>query len=143
MSAGSVKYTFINHAGDKLSAGIIAVYKMQGWWDTADNNETLEKIISGSAAFIIAHTESKVIGIARAIGDGVSDAYIQDVAVLESERGLGIGYELVNRLCTKLSKKGYKWLGLIAQDNSHKFYEKLGFKVLEKASPMLSKNSYV
>lgn len=142
MSA-SVKYTFIKAADEKLSQDIIELYRAQGWWDSSDSPEKLERIIAGSAAFITAHKDGVLAGMARAIGDGASDAYIQDVAVPKEMRGIGIGLELVKQIKENLEKQGYSWIGLIAQDGTFPFYEKNGFRTLQKASPMISENSHV
>ena len=79
----------------------------------------------------------------RALSDGSSDAYIQDMAVLPAERGSGAGSALLKALMARLKRDGIKWVGLIAQDNSEYFYRKAGFKTLKKARPMLSPGSYV
>ncbi len=79
----------------------------------------------------------------RAISDDVSDAYIQDMAVLEGERGSGAGGAILETIIKRLKNDGIKWVGLIAQDNSEYFYRKSGFKTLKKAHPMLSRGSYV
>lgn len=123
--------------------GIITVYRAQGWWKPADKSSQLKRLIKGSHCFAIAEMESRVIGIGRAISDGVSDAYIQDMAVLETERGSGAGGAILKALLKRLRKDGVKWVGLIAQDNSEYFYKKSGFKTLKNARPMISKESYV
>ena len=139
----SVKYTFIKAADEKLSNDIIELYRAQGWWDKGDSLEKLSRIITGSAVFITAHENGILAGMARAIGDGTSDAYIQDVAVLKEKRGRGIGFELVRKTKEKLEELGYTWIGLIAQDGTFHFYEKNHFRVLQNASPMISENSHV
>ena len=92
---------------------------------------------------MVAEQDGRIVGMGRAISDGVSDAYIQDVAVLKSERGTGAGSAIIRALQKKLKGDGIKWLGLIAQDNSAAFYARLGFKELKRAKPMLSKGSNV
>jgi spermidine synthase len=92
---------------------------------------------------VAAERKGHVIGIGRAISDGTSDAYIQDVTVLRSERGTGAGSAIVKAITRRLKADGIKWVGLIAQDNSSAFYVRLGFKLIKKAQPMISKDSYV
>jgi len=123
--------------------GIITIYRAHGWWKPSDKPALLGKIIKGSHCFAVAERGGRVIGIGRAISDGVSDAYIQDMAVLEAERGSGAGGAILKALLKSLRKDGIKWVGLIAQDNSEYFYRKAGFKTLKNAHPMISKNSYV
>ena len=123
--------------------GVLAVYRAHGWWKPADKPSLLKRIIKGSHCFAVAESRGRIIGIGRAISDGVSDAYIQDMAVLETERGSGAGGALLKAIMKRLRKDGVKWVGLIAQDNSGYFYRKAGFKTLRRAQPMLSKESYV
>ena len=123
--------------------GIITIYRAHGWWKRADKPALLKKIIKGSHCFAVAETEGRIIGMGRAISDGASDAYIQDMAVLETERGSGAGSAILKALLKRLKKDGVKWVALIAQDNSEYFYGKHGFRTLKNAHPMLSGASYV
>ena len=74
-----------------------------------------------------AQVDGAIIGMGRAISDGVADAYIQDVTVEKSERGRGIAQEIVARLVARLYADGLSWVALIAAGRSWKLYEKLGF----------------
>lgn len=123
--------------------GIITIYRAHGWWKPGDKPALLKKIIKGSHCFVVAETGGRIIGIGRAISDGASDGYIQDMAVLETERGSGAGGAILAALLKRLKKDGVKWVGLIAQDNSEYFYGKAGFRTLKNAHPMISKESYV
>ena len=134
---------FIKNPDRATLKGIITLYRAQGWWRPSDKPALLKKIISGSHCFAVAALDGRVIGMGRAISDGVSDAYIQDMAVLKTERGSGAGGAILNAILKRLAHDGVNWVGLIAQDNSEYFYGKAGFKTLKKARPMLSKNSYV
>jgi spermidine synthase len=73
----------------------------------------------------------------RALSDGVSDAYIQDVTVKKPYRGQGIGTQIIQKLVERLNADGLEWIGLIAEKNSHKFYRRLGFKKMPNSVPML------
>ena len=134
---------FIKKPDPATLKGIITIYRAHGWWKPSDTPALLKKIIKGSHCFAAAGLDGRIIGIGRAISDGVSDAYIQDMAVLKTERGSGAGRAILKALLARLKKDGVNWVGLIAQDNSEPFYRKAGFKTLKKAQPMLSWNSYV
>ena len=134
---------FIGKADAGTLNGIITIYRAQGWWKRSDGHPLLKKIIRGSHCFAVAELDGRIIGIGRAISDGVSDAYLQDVAVLKSARHSGDGSAIVKALKARLKRDGVGWLGLIAQDGSKPFYLKLGFKTLTNAAPMLSKGSNV
>ena len=134
---------FVKNCDTQTIKGIIILYRACGWWKPSDKPALLRKIIKGSHCFAVAELRGRIIGMGRAISDDVSDAYIQDMAVLEGERGSGAGGAILETIIKRLKNDGIKWVGLIAQDNSEYFYRKSGFKTLKKAHPMLSRGSYV
>jgi len=133
---------FIKRPGTSFLRQIIALYTSQGWWDNS-GKDALAGLIRNSHCFIVALDKGRVAGMGRAISDRVSDAYIHDVAVLKEYRGLGLGSKIVRELKKRLKADGVKWVGLIAQDGSHAFYEPLGFKMIKRAQPMMLKDNHV
>jgi len=93
--------------------------------------------VQQSHCFAVALDDGVVIGMGRAISDGVSDAYIQDVTVAEAWRGQGIGARIVRRIIERLLCDGLGWVGLIAERGSSPFYEQLGFREMVNSRPML------
>jgi GNAT superfamily N-acetyltransferase len=73
----------------------------------------------------------------RALSDGASDAYIQDVVVLAPYRGQGIGRKLILRVVEHCLRHKIRWIGLLAEPGTHAFYEAIGFSRLEGYVPML------
>ncbi|MCX5791437.1 MAG: GNAT family N-acetyltransferase [Elusimicrobia bacterium] len=138
-----LKLRFLSTADAPLLKRIITLYRAQGWWAPSDRPARLRRLIQGSHCFVVAEKNGAIVGMGRAISDGVSDAYIQDVAVLGSERGAGTGSAIMKALQRRLKADGINWLGLIAQDGSSPFYARLGFRELKRAKPMLSKGSHV
>ncbi len=94
-------------------------------------------IVFGSHCFLGALAKGRLIGTARALSDGVSDAYIQDVIVDSEFRGRGVGTRLVETVVQRLKRDGVKWIGLVAENGSEVFYEQIGFSEMEKSVPML------
>ncbi|MFZ2455059.1 MAG: GNAT family N-acetyltransferase [Candidatus Altiarchaeia archaeon] len=119
------------------SREIIALYDAGCWWDDADSG-SIQKIISGSFAFAVAVDEKtgKAIGMGRALSDGASDAYLQDVIVLPAYRKQDIGKKIVAALVEYCLAKKVTWISLIAEPGSEKFYSGLGFKDMEGHTPM-------
>ena len=137
-------YTFATRPQDDLPPGyagqIVALYRAAGWWDEAgDEARLVDAIIGGSHCFLAALEDGAIVGMGRAISDGASDAYIQDVTVRPDRRGLGIGGRIVRRLVRRLSDDGIGWIGLIAENDSLEFYRQLGFSVMERSVPMLKR----
>ncbi|MCW7754513.1 GNAT family N-acetyltransferase [Desulfobotulus sp. H1] len=116
---------------------ILALYHAENWWQGPDNLELVARIIAGSHLFLTVREQGNIIGMGRAISDGVCDAYIQDVTIHGDYRSKGLGRNMVNELCRLLSQQGIEWIGLIAERGSHPFYEKLGFGIMPRALPML------
>ncbi|MDD1658787.1 MAG: GNAT family N-acetyltransferase [Methanomicrobiales archaeon] len=121
---------------------ILALYRSAGWWhDGEDDPAEIPGIIRGSLVFIVAvnRNSGKAVGMGRAISDGVSDAYIQDLVVLPEYRGRGIGKAILRSLLAACRERGIGWIALIAEGGSGDFYRGLGFGVEEGDLPMMYK----
>ena len=66
------------------------------------------------------------VGFARAISDGVSDAYLADVFVLEAHRGNGLGALLVSAMVEEGPGDRFTWT-LFTRD-AHGLYQRFGFQ---------------
>jgi ribosomal protein S18 acetylase RimI-like enzyme len=124
-----IAYEFVNTAPIEA---IVELYEAGGWWrEEPAWRETIPEIIRGSFSFLLAREPGgRIVGMGRVISDGVSDAYIQDVVVLEAHRGRGIGREIVRRLTERCVEAGLSWIGLVAEPGTRAFYEPLGYRAL-------------
>lgn len=116
----------------------VALYREAGWWDdsyvAADFIPALvENSCCFAGAFLLNGT---MIGMGRAISDGISDAYIQDVAVLSAYRNQGIGSMIIRHIVAALRQRDIDWIGLIGEPGTGSFYRNLGFKELKNFIPM-------
>jgi len=120
---------------------IIALYKQAGWWTASDDEDIsfVDGIISSTFKFAIAKAEGRIIGMGRAISDGVSDAYIQDVTVDQKYRKIGIGSGIINLLVKSLRAEKIGWIGLISEPGAENFYNELGFEVMKDHTPYIYK----
>ncbi len=118
---------------------IVELYKAAGWWqESPEARAILPSMIRGSFCFMVARSlEGRIVGMARVISDGCSDAYIQDVVVLESYRGHGVGRELVRRLTQFCVARKLAWIGLVAEPGTQGLYQELGYGPLIDYQPML------
>ena len=106
---------------------LAALFRSAGWGYRAADPGTLAAMVSGAKYVASAHdTENgdRLVGFARAISDGVTNAYVGSVAVLPEYRGRGIGTEVVRRLL-----EGHDTVRFVlhARKQVHPFYRKLGF----------------
>jgi aralkylamine N-acetyltransferase len=118
---------------------IVELYKSAGWWqESPEARSVIPSMIRGSLCFMVARSlRGRIIGMARVISDGYSDAYIQDVVVLKDYRKKGIGRELIRRLVQVCMDRNISWIGLVAEPGTQKIYEELGFGPLVGYQPML------
>jgi ribosomal protein S18 acetylase RimI-like enzyme len=116
---------------------VVALYESAGWWREGEaGRAAVGPMVAGSFAFLVVTEAERTVGMGRAIADGVSDAYIQDVVVLPTHRGRGIGAEIVTRLTRHCRERGLVWIGLVAEPGTTAFYERLGFREMKGYVPM-------
>jgi len=137
-----IYYRFLTDPTPEEIRQIILLYRKADWWDAHDdaNHDLVRRIVSGSHCFLGATEGDDIVGMGRAISDGVNDAYLQDVTVLPHLRHQGVGTRLVEKIVERLRQDGMRWIGLIAGSNSHPFYKKLGFEAMPFSTPMLLKH---
>ena len=132
-----IKYYTVKNTDN---SAILALYRAAGWWQQDENPaylDTVGGIVAGSLSFVIAKAGEEIIGMGRAISDGYSDAYIQDVTVKESYRGRGIGKAIIRHIVQDLKQRNLQWIGLISEPGYEGFYQSLGFKVMQNYTPFL------
>jgi ribosomal protein S18 acetylase RimI-like enzyme len=117
---------------------IIQLYKSGNWWKDSYDASSIKNLIKGSFKFaiMIDKIENKTIGMGRILSDGVSDAYIQDLVILNNYRNMGLGSKLVKFLVDYCISKGIYWIGLISEPGQDGFYSALGFREMDRYTPM-------
>jgi spermidine synthase len=115
---------------------VIRLYKDAGWWEDDFDPSFIPEMVAGSCVFVVAESDGAIIGMGRALSDGSSDAYIQDVVVLKEYRGHGIGSKIIREIIAALKADGVDWIGLIGEPGTQSFYEKLGFSLMKDYVPM-------
>ena len=91
----------------------------------------LKTAFSNSRFKCFVYDERKLVGVGRALADGVDCSYICDIAVLPNHQGSGLGREIIARL-VDLSP-GHKKIILYAVPGKETFYRKFGFKRMRTA----------
>jgi ribosomal protein S18 acetylase RimI-like enzyme len=119
------------------------LYQNAGWWEKNDEAKGdcawIDTLVRQSFCFAGAFYGAELIGMGRAVSDGVSDAYIQDVVVFKKFRRAGIGNRIIEKIIEFLQARGIGWIGLIAEPGTQQFYQRLGFSPMEGYTPMLLK----
>jgi len=121
------------------------LYQDAGWWEEKDESRDgcawIDTLVRQSFCFAGAFCGDELIGMGRAISEGVSDAYIQDVVVLKKFRGQGIGAAIIQKIIGFLQSRRIGWIGLIAEPGTQPFYQRLGFTPMPEYTPMLLKQN--
>lgn len=107
---------------------VLALYRSVNWSNYFDNPDMLKTAYLNSLAVFGAYDGGRLVGLLRAVGDGASIIFIQDVLVDPGFRRRGVGAALVNAL--KDSYPEVYQLSLMADDTPEAaaFYGALGFK---------------
>src|SRR5687768_7860290 len=100
MSAGitAIDAITIAESHDVTGAEVQALFVAVGWTERAASSERLGAMLSGSTVVVTARSEGKLVGIARAISDGVFNAYVSTVAVHPEWQRRGIGRAMMERM---------------------------------------------
>ncbi len=101
-----------------------------GWEHRARDRAKLAKLVANSMYVVSAWDGATLVGFARAISDGVSNAYVSTVCVLPEWRGKGIGRECVRRIVEGEGKESIRWV-LHARAELHPFYAENGFELAD------------
>jgi ribosomal protein S18 acetylase RimI-like enzyme len=117
---------------------LVNLYKAGGWWQKDHDPQHIPDLVRSSYAFAVAVHEAsgRSIGMGRAISDGISDAYIQDLVVLPEFREMGAGRMIVSALLRFCVSRNVNWIALIAEPGTEDFYARLGFLPMKDHIPM-------
>ncbi|XPP27203.1 MAG: GNAT family N-acetyltransferase [Leucobacter sp.] len=100
------------------------------WQAHFDDRLRAASLAASIAGVVCVDGSGETVGMARAVGDGLQYAYIQDVIVHPDHEGEGIATALVERLI-ELLKPGPGaeiFIGLFASEEAVGVYESLGFR---------------
>ncbi len=135
MEKEQIKIKFVKNWPDNE---ILELYKAGGWWKDHYDKSGIKYLIKGSFVFavVVDKKTGKTIGMGRVLSDGTSDAYIQDLVILQEYRNKGIGKKLVKKLIDYCKSKNIHWIALISEPNQEKFYKKIGFQEMKNYIPL-------
>jgi len=93
--------------------------------------DDLALVFSNSRYKCFVYVGNILIGVGRALADGLDCSYICDVAIHPEYQGIGLGKKIVKKLTTL--SIGHKKIILYANPGKEGFYKKLGFKKMNTA----------
>lgn len=106
---------------------ILPLYKSVGWTSYTSDPEMLRKAFENSLKIYAAYVCMRPMGIIRAVGDGYSIVYIQDLLVHPNIRRNGIGWALLMRMLENYKHVYQKVLLADHTLKTSRFYKSMGF----------------
>ena len=108
-------------------ADALALYQAVGWNMYTRDPKKLERAIAQSLSVLGAYDGDQLVGLIRAVGDGETILFIQDLLVLPSYQRQGIGRQLVNALVDQFPQVRQRVLLTDDRPQTRAFYENIGF----------------
>lgn len=105
---------------------ILPLYSAVGWTSYTDRPEMLKTAWENSLLILGAYDGGRLIGAVRAVGDGASIVYVQDILVLPEYQRRGIGTRLLRTLMERYPS--VHQLALMTDDTPEtvSFYQSVG-----------------
>ena len=131
---------------DRARMDVAAIHRYlseESYWANGIPRDVVERAIAHSLC-VGAFDGDVQVGFARVITDHATFAYVADVFVLPSHRGLGISKRIMSAVMTLPDLQGLRRWHLVTRD-AHGLYEQFGFAPLdapERHMAVQVKNAY-
>ncbi len=113
-------------------AQLLKLYNDAGWYAYTDDLPALRTALQNSLYLLCVYEEEELVGLLRAVGDGVSILYIQDLLVLSGYRRKGVGTALISHTLKAFSGVRQKVVAADDTPEIRAFYASLGFVPFEE-----------
>lgn len=111
---------------------ILRLYSEVGWTAYTENMAALEEGYKNSLLVLAAYEGDELLGIIRAVGDGCTIVFVQDILVFPGHQRQGVGTALLEAVLKRYPD--VRQVELVT-DNTPKtvaFYKSLGFSELSE-----------
>ena len=109
-------------------AAVLDLYASVGWSNYTNRPQQLEQAFHQSLFVIAAYDEDKLVGLIRAVGDGLTIVFIQDLLVYPHYQRQGIGRSLLQEPLERFKDVYQIQLATEQSDKNLAFYQELGFR---------------
>lgn len=106
---------------------VLEIYDSVGWTNYTDRPSMLQKALEHSLLVLAVFDGDRLVGLLRAVGDGHSIVFIQDILVLPTYQRQGIGRTLLEQAIAHFPKIYQLHLLTDNTEKTRSFYEALGF----------------
>ena len=112
---------------------LIPLYASVGWTSYTDHPERLEAAYRQSLTVLAAWEDHELLGVIRAVGDGVSILFVQDLLVYPQHQRKGVGSALMRTLLARYPHVHQTELLTDKTEKTNAFYRSLGFQAAKEA----------
>ncbi|RND84979.1 GNAT family N-acetyltransferase [Lacticaseibacillus paracasei] len=106
---------------------VLALYKSVGWSMYTRDPARLERALTYSLMVLGACEGKQLVGLIRAVGDGETILFIQDLLVLPEYQRRGIGKQLIEALLARFPEVRQRVLLTDDDPKTRSFYKAAGF----------------
>ena len=110
---------------------VLDLYASVGWTGYSSHPEMLEKALEHSLLVLAAVDGDRLVGLLRAVGDGYSIIFIQDILVLPAYQRQEIGRNLLEQAISHFPDIYQLHLLTDNTEKTRSFYEALGFTAVD------------
>jgi len=107
---------------------VLDLYDSVGWSNYTNHPRRLEQAFHQSLFVMAAYDEDKLVGLIRAVGDGLTIVFIQDLLVYPHYQRQGIGRSLLQQTLGRFKDVYQIQLATEQSDKNLAFYRELGFR---------------
>jgi GNAT superfamily N-acetyltransferase len=106
---------------------LVGLYAAVGWTAYTKDPELLVAAVRGSTYVVAARRDGRLVGLARALSDGATICYLQDILVHPDAQRAGVGRALVGAVRERFGQVRQQVLITDDEPGQRAFYESLGF----------------
>ena len=103
------------------------LYTEVGWTAYTENMSTLEQGYRNSLLVLAAYENDELLGIVRAVGDGCTIIFVQDILVFPEKQRRGVGTALLKAVLDRYADVRQIELATDDTPETAAFYKSLGF----------------
>ena len=114
----------------EMNLEVIHGFISNSYWAQGMPKALLQKALANSLCFGVFDKDNQQVAFGRLITDKATFAYLADVFVLESHRGLGLSKLMITAILEHPELQGLRRIMLATRD-AHGLYTQFGFKAVD------------
>lgn len=111
---------------------ILRLYTAVGWTAYTENPIALRQGFEHSLLVLAAYENEELLGIIRAVGDGFTIVFVQDILVCPEKQRQGVGSALLQAVLDRYADVRQIELATDREEKTRAFYKSMGFRELSE-----------